>query len=53
MAQVIPEQQRMSRAELARISDTYFTGLDTEESGRNVPFDPACQRREKRYGARE
>jgi hypothetical protein len=46
MAQVIPEKQRMSRAELARISDTYFTGLDTEESARNVPFSPECQRRE-------
>jgi hypothetical protein len=46
MAQVIPEKQRMSRAELARISNTYFTGLDTEESGRNVPFSPECQRRE-------
>jgi hypothetical protein len=46
MAQVIPEKQRLSRAELARISDTYFTGLDTEESSRNVPFAPDCQRRE-------
>ncbi len=46
MAQLIPADKRLSRAELARISDTYFTGLDTEESGRNVPFSPECQRRE-------
>jgi hypothetical protein len=46
MAQVIPEKQRMTRADLASISNTYFTGLDTEESGRNVPFSPECQRRE-------
>jgi hypothetical protein len=46
MAQPIPEGKRSNRAELARISDTYFTGLDTEESGRNVPFSPECQRRE-------
>ena len=46
MAQLIPEGKRLSRAELATISDTYFTGLDTEESGRNVPFSPDCQRRE-------
>ena len=39
-------EQALSRAELARIGDTYFTGLDTEESGRNVPFSPECQRRE-------
>jgi hypothetical protein len=46
MAQLIPVDKRLARAELARISDTYFTGLDTEESARNVPFAPECQRRE-------
>jgi len=46
MAQVIPAEKRMTRADLARIGDSYFTGLDTEESGRNVPFAPECQRRE-------
>ena len=46
MAQVIPENKRLSRAELARISNTYFTGLDTEESSRGIPFSPDCQRRE-------
>lgn len=42
----VPEEHRLSRAELVEIADSYFTGLDTEESGRDVPFDPACQRKE-------
>ncbi len=46
MAQVIPPEKRSSRAELARIGDSYFTGLDTRESSEGIPFDPACQRRE-------
>jgi len=46
MMQVIPEDKRASRAELIRIGNSYFTGLDTDNSGANVPFDPKCQRRE-------
>ena len=46
MAQLIPADKQLPRAELARIGNTYFTGLDTDESGRNVPFSPECQRRE-------
>jgi hypothetical protein len=46
MAEVIPPGKRLARAELARISDTYFTGLDTEESSKGIPFSPDCQRRE-------
>lgn len=46
MAEVIPESKRASRAELARISDSYFTGLDTRESSEGIAFDPLCQRRE-------
>jgi hypothetical protein len=46
MMEVIPVGKRSSRADLVTISDSYFTGLDTEESGRNIPFDPDCQRRE-------
>ena len=46
MMQPIPEGKRQSRAILAAAGDAYFTGLDTEESGRNVPFSPECQRRE-------
>jgi hypothetical protein len=46
MAQVIPADQRLSRAELAKIGNSYFTGMDTDHSGSNVPFSPQCQRRE-------
>jgi hypothetical protein len=46
MAQLIPENKRAARAELARIGNTYFTGLDEDDSARNVPFSPECQRRE-------
>ncbi len=42
----VPAAQRQSREQLQRIANSYFTGLDTEESGRNVPFDPQCQRKE-------
>ena len=38
--------ERVARADLIRIADSYFTGLDTDHSGKNVPFDPQCQRRE-------
>jgi hypothetical protein len=46
MIEAIPEGKRSSRAELASIGNSYFTGLDTDEHGRNIPFDPDCQRRE-------
>jgi hypothetical protein len=46
MMQVIPEGRRSPRPELISIGNSYFTGLDTDESGANVPFDPDCQRRE-------
>jgi len=46
MMQPIPAARRLPRATLADISNSYFTGLDTGESSRGIPFDPACQRRE-------
>jgi hypothetical protein len=46
MMEVIPEGKRSHRAELISIGNSYFTGLDTDDDGANVPFDPACQRRE-------
>jgi hypothetical protein len=46
MMQAIPEAKQTPRYELISIGNSYFTGLDTENSGRNVPFDPDCQRRE-------
>ena len=38
--------ERVPRSEMIRIADSYFTGLDTDHSGKNVPFDSQCQRRE-------
>jgi hypothetical protein len=46
MAEVIPSDKRASRADLARIGNSYFTGMADEKSGANVPFSPLCQRRE-------
>ena len=46
MMQEIPEEKRLPRSELITIGNSYFTGLDTDNNGANVPFDPACQRRE-------
>ena len=38
--------ERVPRAQLIAVANSYFTGLDTEESGANVTFDENCQRRE-------
>jgi hypothetical protein len=46
MAEVIPADKRLSRAALAGIGNSYFTGMADEKSGTNVPFSPLCQRRE-------
>jgi hypothetical protein len=46
MAQVVPKDKRLSRAQLANIGNSYFTGMADEKSGANVPFSPLCQRRE-------
>ena len=46
MMQVIPEDKRLPRHELITIGNSYFTGLDTDNDGANIPFDPDCQRRE-------
>ena len=46
MAEVVPTDKRLSRAELARIGNSYFTGMADEDSSANVPFSPLCQRRE-------
>jgi len=46
MLQIIPEDKRLPRHELISIGNSYFTGLDTDNDGANVPFDPDCQRRE-------
>jgi hypothetical protein len=46
MSEGVPVDKRLSRAELASIGNSYFTGMAEEKSGTNVPFSPLCQRRE-------
>lgn len=46
LSEPVPEDARVPREEMIAIANSYFTGLDTENSGKNVPFDPACRRRE-------
>ena len=46
MAEVIPKDKRLRRADLARIGNSYFTGMADEDSSANVPFSSQCQRRE-------
>jgi hypothetical protein len=42
----VPEKERLTRAELARIANSYFTGL-AANSGRNTaPFAASCERLE-------
>lgn len=45
-SETTPEDKRLPRGQLAAIANHYFTGLDTENSGKNVPFSDQCQRRE-------
>jgi hypothetical protein len=42
----VPPEQRSPRAEMIAIADSYFDGLDELDSGRLVPFDDECRRRE-------
>ncbi len=44
--EVEPADKRLPRDKLQAIANSYFTGLDTEESGKDIPFDPKCQRME-------
>lgn len=44
--ETLPPEQRSTREEMLRITDSYFTGLDEENSGANVPFHEDCQRQE-------
>lgn len=46
MDDVLSQEQWLPRGDLVRISNTYFTGIDTETTSRGVPFSPQCQRRE-------
>jgi hypothetical protein len=46
MAEAVAKEKRLRRADLARIGNSYFTGMADEDSSANVPFSPQCQRRE-------
>ena len=46
MMEGIPEDKRLPPCRLNKIGNSYFTGLDTDNHGGNVPFDKDCQRRE-------
>lgn len=43
---VEPASERLSRDRLQAIANSYFTGLATETTGHDIPFDPKCQRME-------
>jgi hypothetical protein len=42
----VPPEQRVSRAELVKIADSYFEGIDTATDSSITPFWDDCQRRE-------
>jgi hypothetical protein len=42
----VPPEERVSRAELVRIADSYFEGIDTATDSSITPFWDDCQRRE-------
>ncbi len=42
----VPPEQRVSRADLVRIADAYFEGIDTATDSSITPFWDDCQRRE-------
>lgn len=44
--EVEPAARRLSRSDLQAIANSYFTGLDSEVTGHDIPFDPQCQRME-------
>ena len=46
LTQPLAPAERVPRAQLIAAANSYFTGLDTEESGANVAFDERCRRRE-------
>lgn len=43
-AQVLPENDRLDRGTMVAIANSYFTGLDTDESADHVPFSDTCLR---------
>jgi hypothetical protein len=46
LTRFLEPSERTSRAVMMSAANAYFTGLDEENAGTNVPFDERCQRRE-------
>ncbi|HKJ72589.1 MAG TPA: hypothetical protein VKA19_00605 [Alphaproteobacteria bacterium] len=46
LTETLKPSEQVSREQMMEAANHYFTGLDTENTGKNVPFDPKCQRRE-------
>lgn len=44
--ELLPPDQRLDRGTMVRIANSYFTGLDTDESAAHVPFADTCRRME-------
>lgn len=44
LTEIVPLGQRTPRADLIAAANSYFSGLDEENTGANVPFHPDCQR---------
>jgi hypothetical protein len=42
--EVLAPAKRLDRGSMVRIADSYFTGLDTDESAAHVPFADSCRR---------
>lgn len=42
--EVLPGGSRLDRGTMIRIANSYFTGLDTDESAAHVPFADSCRR---------
>ncbi len=45
----VPEAERMSRADLQRVADTYFAGLEKNDGKGDYPFADDCDRIENGY----
>ena len=43
-SEIIPPEQRMSRADLVRVANMYFTGLGGNTGHNTAPFWPSCER---------
>jgi hypothetical protein len=47
--EAVPQAERMSRADLARVADMYFAGLEKNDGKGDYPFTDDCERIENGY----